>query len=67
MTVSRVTPPVEEEGAKVEGAEEVGRTAVLNRLERSCASLCLTVAVSMAHMTWKWSETEREQKNGVKS
>ena len=27
------------------------------RLERNCTSLCLTVVASMAHMTWKWSET----------
>ena len=56
MIASKVTPPVEEEGVEVEGAEEVGGATVLNCLEHSCASLCLTVAVSMAPITWKWSE-----------
>jgi len=40
----------------VDGAVEAGGIAVLDRLKRSCALLCLTVATSMAHMTWKWSE-----------
>ena len=57
MIASRVTPPIEEEGVEVEGAEEVGGAAVPDRLECSCASLCLTVAVSKTHMTWKWSKT----------
>ena len=56
MIASKVTPPVEEEGAEVEGAEEVGGVAVPDRLECSCASLRLTVAMSMTHMTWKWLE-----------
>jgi len=67
MIASKVTPPTEEEGAEVNGAEEVGGVAVLDRLERSCASLHLTVAVSMAHMIWKWSETGKGIENGVKS
>ena len=49
MIVLIVTPSVEEEGAEVDGAEEMGGIADLNRLKRSCASLCLTVAMSMAH------------------
>ena len=67
MIASKVTPPTEEEGAEVNGAEEVGGVAVLDRLERSCASLHLMVAASMAHMIWKWSETGKETENGVKS
>ena len=54
---SRVTPLVEEEEVDVDRAVEAGGIAVSNRLERSCASLHLTVAASMAHMTWKWSKT----------
>ena len=40
----------------MDGAGEAGGIAVLDRLECSCALLCLMVATSMAHMTWKWSE-----------
>ena len=57
MMSSRVTSTVEEEGADVDGLVEAGGIVVLDRLERSYASLHLTVAASMAHMTWKWSET----------
>ena len=57
MIASRVTPPVEEEEAEVDGVEGVGGVADLDHLVRSCASLHLTVAASMAHMTWKWLET----------
>ena len=46
MITSRVTPPAEEEGAEVDGAEGVGGVAVPDYLERSYASLRLTVAVS---------------------
>ena len=46
MITSRVTPPIEEEGAEVDGAEGVGGVAVLDCLERSYASLRLTVAGS---------------------
>ena len=55
MIVSRVTPPAEEEGAEVDGAEGVGGATDLNRLEHSCALLHLTVVASMAYITWKWS------------
>ena len=44
MIASRVTPPAEEEGAEVDGAEGVGGAAVLNCLERTCTSLRLMVA-----------------------
>ena len=57
MMSSRVTPLVEEEEVDVDRAVEAGGIVVSNRLERSCASLHLTVAASMAHMTWKWSKT----------
>ena len=41
----------------MDGAEEVGGAADSDHLERGCASLCLMVAASMAHITWKWSKT----------
>ena len=56
MIASRVTPPVEEKGAEVDGAEGVGGATVPNHLERSCASLHLMIMASMAHIAWKWSE-----------
>ena len=56
MIASKVTPSIEVEGAKVDGAEGVGEVADLDHLERSCASLYLMVVASMAHTTWKWSE-----------
>ena len=56
---SRVTPLVEEEGTDVDEAVEVGGIAILDCLECSCALLRLIVAVSMAHMTWKWSEMRK--------
>ena len=57
MITSRVTPPAEVKGAKVDGAEGVGGAADLDHLKRNCASLRLTVVLSMAHITWKWSDT----------
>ena len=51
MIALRVTPPTEEEGAEVDGVEGVGVAADPNRLEHSCASLYLTVLVSIAPMT----------------
>ena len=62
MIASRVTPLAEEEGAEVDGAEEVGGAAVPDRLEHSCTSLRLMVAAFMAHITWKWSEMGKETK-----
>ena len=55
MITSRITPPVDEEGANVEGAEEVGGVAisVYGRFGRSWASLRLIVAVSMANIIEK--------------
>ena len=43
MIVFRVTPPAEEEGAEVDGAEGVGGAAVPDHLDRNYASLHLTV------------------------
>ena len=57
MIAPRVTPPAEEKGAEMDGAEGMGGAAVLDHLEHSYASLRLTVAASMAHITWKWSKT----------
>ena len=59
MIVFRVTPPAEEEGAEVDGAEGVGGAADPDRLKRNYASLCLTIAMSMAHITWKWSDKRK--------
>ena len=56
MIASRVIPPVEEEGAKVDGVEGMGGAANPDRLEHSYVSLCLTIAASMTHITWKWPE-----------
>ena len=52
MTASRVTPPVDEKGADVEGAEEAGGVAVsvCGRFGRSWALLHLIGAASMAHI-----------------
>ena len=50
MITSRVTPPVEEEEAEVDGAEEVGGASVcvLSCRNLSCASLHRTVVAPMA-------------------
>ena len=60
MIALRVTPPAEEEGVEVDAAEGVGGVADPDHLERSCASLHLTVAASMTHITEKWSEMGKE-------
>ena len=56
MMSSRVTPLVDEEGVDVDGAIATEGITILNCHERSCTLLCLTVAASMAPITWKWSE-----------
>ena len=55
MMASRVTSPKKDEGAEVDGAEEAGGVTVSIRgfLDRSCASLYLMVAASMALITVK--------------
>ena len=55
MIASRVTPPTEEEGAKVDGAKEVGAAVVCvwGRYGLSYASLRQTVTASMAPMMKK--------------
>jgi len=55
MTTSRVTPPIDEEGVDMEGAKEVGGATVFIHgcFGRSWASLRLTIATSMTHMTEK--------------
>ena len=55
MTALRVTPPNDEEGKDVEGAKEAGGVAVFvcGYFNRSWASLCLTVAMSIAHIMEK--------------
>ena len=55
------TSLIEEEGADVDGAEQDGAKQEGGANESdccdlNCASLHLTVAASMAHMTEKWSE-----------
>ena len=56
MIALGVTLPAEEEGADVDGVEGVGGVANLDCLEQNCASLHLTVAASIAPITWKWSD-----------
>ena len=58
----RVTLLIEEEGVDVDGVEGVGGAADLDRLERSCISFRLTVAASIAPITWKWSDTRKGKK-----
>ena len=55
MSTSKLTPPVDEEGVDVEGVEEAeGATvSVHDCFGQSWASLHLTIATSMAHMTKK--------------
>ena len=59
MTSPSVTSPIAGEGADVDGverdgAEREGGIAESDCLDRNCASLRFTVAVSMAHMKVKW-------------
>ena len=54
------TSLMEEEGGDVDrvdrdGARRVGAIESVYR-DLNCASLCLTIAASMAHMTWKGSD-----------
>ena len=62
MMSPRVTSPMEEEGADVDGtdrderAEQEGGAAESDCHDRNCASLRLKVATYMAHMIEKWSE-----------
>ena len=55
MMASSITPPTEDEGAKVDGALEAGGVAVSvrGRLGLSCASLHRKVVASIAHITEK--------------
>ena len=59
MMSSRVTPLVDEEGVDVDGVKEAGGIAISDSLKRSWALHRLTVAASMAHMTWKWSKMRK--------
>ena len=60
MSPSVTLPIVEEEadmdGVERDGAEREGGSAESNCLDQNCASLCFTVAVSMAHMKVKRSD-----------
>ena len=44
MMSSRVTLLIEEEGADMDVVEGAGGAAILDRLDRNYASLCLTIA-----------------------
>ena len=44
------------DGAKRDGVEREGGSAESDYLDRNYASLCFTVAASMAHMKVKWSD-----------
>ena len=69
MIASRVTPLAEEEGAEVDGAEEVGGVAICvwGYHGLSCTSLCRTIATSMAPITENKEKTEKGWKNGEES
>ena len=61
MMSPSVTSLEEEEAADVDeadrdGAEREGGAAKSDCRDLNCASLCLMIAASMAHMTEKWSE-----------
>ena len=66
MMSLRVTLPMEEEGADVDGAEGVEGVALSDCLERNCASLRLTIAGSIAPITWKWSDEGKGTEKGHK-
>ena len=72
MMSPRVTSPEEEEGEDVNGAKqdeaewEGGAMESVYR-DLNCTLLRLTVVASMAHMTEKWVEEGKKQKNGIKS
>ena len=55
MTTLRVTPPADEEGADVDGVKEArgADVSVCGHFGQSWASLYLTAAASMAHITGK--------------
>ena len=55
MMALSVTPPVEDEGAEVDGEVEAGGATIFVRgyLSRSYAALHQTEAASMAHMNVK--------------
>ena len=64
MMSSSDTSLVEEEGADVDGAERDGAereggAAEFDYRDLNYASLRLTVAASITHMTEKWSEEEK--------
>ena len=42
------------DGTERDGAEPEGRATKFDCYDRNCASLCFTVAASMAHMKVKW-------------
>ena len=59
MMALSVTPPIEDEGAEVDGAVEAGGAiiSIWGCPDQSCAMLRQTVAVSMAHMNVKWGDS----------
>ena len=56
MKSPRVTSPVEEKGANMDGVEREGGADDPDCLDLNCALLRLTVAASIAHMKVKWSD-----------
>ena len=72
MTSPRDTLLVEEEGAYVnvaerDGTEREGGAAKSNCRDLNCASLRLTIAVSITHMTKKWSKKGKGTEKGIES
>ena len=51
IIASRVIPPTKVKRVEVDEAKGVGGAIIPDCLERNCASLCLRVAASMAHIT----------------
>ena len=51
----------------MDGAKGVEEAVVTDHLERSCTSLLLTVAASMAFITEKWSEAGKGTEKWRKS
>ena len=67
MIAARVIPPMEVEGAEVDGAEGVEVAIDPNSLERNYVSLRLTVLASIAPMIGKGSEEGERTSKWCKS
>ena len=50
---------VEDEGVERDGVEQEGGATESVSRDLNCASLCLTIVASMAHMIEKWAEERK--------